>query len=150
MRTNIIILLSLLATCVFAQPDLVETVPNSPPTATTTPQAGVNLPPVNTELVPTKSSQEVWLSYGVLLFGMVIVLAQAYLISKREEPLSESLKYLGVTLIIVGALFLVTAGYGNSQIAPIIGLLGTVAGYLLVRRVYTSRALAIAIAESVA
>ncbi|MEL7222207.1 MAG: hypothetical protein AAGJ93_12865 [Bacteroidota bacterium] len=139
MRTNIIILLSLLATCVFAQPDLVETVPNSPPTATTTPQAGVNLPPVNTELVPTKSSQEVWLSYGVLLFGMVIVLAQAYLISKREEPLSESLKYLGVTLIIVGALFLVTAGYGNSQIAPIIGLLGTVAGYLLGRTQPTTK-----------
>lgn len=140
MRTNIIILLSLLATCVLAQPDLVESVPNSPPTTTTSaPQNGVNLPPVNTELVPTKSSQEVWLSYGVLLFGMVIVLAQAYLISKREEPLSESLKYLGVTLIIVGALFLVTAGYGNSQIAPIIGLLGTVAGYLLGRTQPTTK-----------
>lgn len=143
MRTNIIILLSLIATCLLAQPGLVESVPNTPPpaatTATTAAPTGVNLPPVSTDLVPTKSSQEVWLSFGVLFFGMVVVLAQAFLISKREEPLSESLKYLGVTLIIVGSLFLVTAGYGNSQIAPIIGLLGTVAGYLLGRTQPTSK-----------
>ena len=91
------------------------------------------MPPVNTDIVPTKSSQEVYLSIGVLVFGMIIVLAQAFIINRRQEPLSQSLKYLSITLIIVGALFLVTAGYGNSQIAPIIGLLGTVAGYLLGR-----------------
>ena len=132
MKTNIIILLCLLATSLLAQPEVVETTAvNTPPTATTA--EGVNLPPVSTDLVPTKSSQEVWLSLGVLLFGMVVVLAQAFIINRREEPLSQSLKYLSVSLIIVGSLFLVTAGYGNSQIAPIIGLLGTVAGYLLGR-----------------
>lgn len=132
MKTNIIILLSFMfmASMLMAQPEAVETA-NTPPVAETT--EGVNLPPVNTELVPTKSSQEVWLSLGVLFFGMVVVLAQAFIINRRQEPLSQSLKYLSVSLIIVGALFLVTAGYGNSQIAPIIGLLGTVAGYLLGR-----------------
>jgi hypothetical protein len=64
---------------------------------------------------------------------MIVVLSQAWIINSRQEPLSQSLKYLSVSLIIVGSLFLVTAGYGNSQIAPIIGLLGTVAGYLLGR-----------------
>lgn len=132
MRTSIIILLSLLASCLLAQPEVVETVVNTPPPATTI-SDGVNLPPVNSDLMPTKSSQEIWLSFGVLLFGVVVVLAQALIINKREEPLNQSLKYLSVTLIIVGSLFLVTAGYGNSQIAPIIGLLGTVAGYLLGR-----------------
>lgn len=131
MKTNIIILLSLMATCLLAQPEVVETVANTPPAAGTT--EGVNLPPVSTDLVPTKSSQEVWLSLGVLVFGMIVVLAQAFIINRRQEPLSQSLKYLSVSLIIVGSLFLVTAGYGNSQIAPIIGLLGTVAGYLLGR-----------------
>ncbi len=132
MKTNIIILLSFMfmASTLLAQPEALETA-NTPPVAETT--EGVNLPPVNTELVPTKSSQEVWLSLGVLFFGMVVVLAQAFIINRRQEPLSQSLKYLSVSLIIVGALFLVTAGYGNSQIAPIIGLLGTVAGYLLGR-----------------
>lgn len=132
MKSRTFILLSffcmLLATAAWAQPETVETVANTPP-----PQQEVNMPPVNTDIVPTKSSQEVYLSIGVLVFGMIIVLAQAFIINRRQEPLSQSLKYLSITLIIVGALFLVTAGYGNSQIAPIIGLLGTVAGYLLGR-----------------
>ncbi|PSR15043.1 MAG: hypothetical protein DA408_16345 [Bacteroidetes bacterium] len=136
MRTNIIILLSLLATCLLAQPEVVETTTvNTPPPAAmeSSPTSGVNLPPVSADFVPTKSSQEVWLSLGVLVFGMIVILAQALIISRRQEPLSQSLKYLSITLIIVGSLFLVTAGYGNAQIAPIIGLLGTVAGYLLGR-----------------
>lgn len=132
MRSSIIILLSFLAISLMAQPETLETAVNTPPPAATVTD-GVNLPPVNTDLVPTKSSQEVWLSLGVLVFGMIVVLAQAWIINSRKEPLSQSLKYLSVSLIIVGSLFLVTAGYGNSQIAPIIGLLGTVAGYLLGR-----------------
>ena len=132
MRTTIIILLSFLAISLWAQPETLETAVNTPPPAATVTE-GVNLPPVSTDFVPTKSSQEVWLSLGVLVFGMIIVLAQAWIINSRKEPLNQSLKYLSVTLIIVGSLFLVTAGYGNSQIAPIIGLLGTVAGYLLGR-----------------
>ena len=133
MRFTIIIMLSLLSICLMAQPDAIETAVNTPPAATATTPDGINLPPVNTDLVPTKSSQEVWLSFGVLIFGIIVVLSQAYLISKRQEALDNSLKYLSISLIIVGSLFLVTAGYGNSQIAPIIGLLGTVAGYLLGR-----------------
>lgn len=133
MRTTIIILLHLFAFSVLAQPEQAAPPVNTPPVATTTVPDGVNLPPVDTNLVPTKSTQEVWLSLGVLFFGIVVVLSQAYIINRREEPVSQSLKYLSVSLIIVGALFLVTAGYGNTQIAPIIGLLGTVAGYLLGR-----------------
>lgn len=133
MRTYIIIFLfSLLAAGLMAQPEVSETVVNTPPPAAAM-NEGVNLPPVNADLMPAKSSQEIWLSFGVLFFGIVVVMAQGFIINKREEPLNQSLKYLSVTLIIVGSLFLVTAGYGNSQIAPIIGLLGTVAGYLLGR-----------------
>jgi len=133
MKTTIIILLSLFSIALMAQPDALESTINTPPVATTITSEGVNLPPVNSELVPTKSSQEVWLSLGVLLFGVVVVLTQAFLINKSNESLTNSLKYLSISLIIVGSLFLVTAGYGNTQIAPIIGLLGTVAGYLLGR-----------------
>lgn len=121
-------LLVVLAIGLWAQPETVSSVANTPP-----PQGDVNLPPVNNEIVPAKSLQEVWLSVGVLAFGIIVVLAQTALMYRRDDSISESFKYLSVTLIIVGALFLVTAGYGNSQIAPIIGLLGTVAGYLLGR-----------------
>lgn len=133
MKTTIIILFSLLSIALMAQPGAIETTVNTPPVATTVTNEGVNLPPVNTDMVPTKSSQEVWLSLGVLAFGVIVVLAQAFLINKSTEALTNSLKYLSISLIIVGSLFLVTAGYGNTQIAPIIGLLGTVAGYLLGR-----------------
>lgn len=112
-----------------AQPETI----NEPAVVGQPPVSGVNSPPMSSDIVPTKTEQEVWLSIGVLIFGVVVILAQAILMLKREETLGESFKYLSVTLIIVGALFLVTAGYGNTQIAPIIGLLGTVAGYLLGR-----------------
>ncbi len=112
-----------------AQPEPVSTslAQNPPP-------ADVNTPPFNADELPTRTSQEIWLSLGVLLFGLAVVVGQIYLLQRRQEPLSEAMKYLSVTLIIVGSLFLVTAGYGNTQIAPIIGLLGTVAGYLLGRQ----------------
>lgn len=36
-----------------------------------------------------------------------------------------------ITLIIVGSIFLITAGYDNTQILSAMGLFGTIAGYLL-------------------
>ncbi|MEZ4983931.1 MAG: hypothetical protein R2795_02645 [Saprospiraceae bacterium] len=135
MRTMFVLVCVIAAATLLAQPEAIETMANTPPPAAAQPSAvgTANQPPFSGDIVPTKSTQEVWLSLGVLVFGMIVVLAQAFIINKRQEPLSQSLKYLSVSLIIVGSLFLVTAGYGNSQIAPIIGLLGTVAGYLLGR-----------------
>jgi hypothetical protein len=45
----------------------------------------------------------------------------------------DSLRTFGVALIIMGTLFFVTAGFSAEQIAPAIGLFGTIAGYLLGR-----------------
>lgn len=113
---------------VSAQPEVltVSQITNLPPDEPT--------PDFNNQVVPTRSSQEIALSISVLVFGLAVVIGQIFLLQRRGEPVSESMKYLSVTLVIVGALFLVTAGYGNDQIAPIIGLLGTVAGYLLGRQ----------------
>jgi uncharacterized membrane protein len=41
------------------------------------------------------------------------------------------LRIFGTILIIMLAVFLVVAGYTDTQIAPVMGLLGTIAGYLL-------------------
>lgn len=38
---------------------------------------------------------------------------------------------IGLTLVVTAGLFLITAGYSETQIAPMMGLLGTIAGYLL-------------------
>ena len=37
----------------------------------------------------------------------------------------------GLSLIIVAAIFLVVVGYTSEQIAPVMGLLGAIAGYIL-------------------
>jgi hypothetical protein len=129
MRRNTLILgLILLAGLAFGQPEPVEnTVPNNVPTT-------VNAPNFNAAQGPTITTLELWLSIAVLAFGLAVVIGQIYLFQQREESVSEAMKYLSVTVIIIGGLFLVTAGYGNDQIAPIIGLMGTIAGYLMGRQ----------------
>ncbi|CAB3744738.1 hypothetical protein LMG27174_07245 [Paraburkholderia rhynchosiae] len=41
---------------------------------------------------------------------------------------------LSLTLVVVGILFSMTAGFDAQTVAPAIGLLGTIAGYLLGRK----------------
>ena len=74
---------------------------------------------------------EFWLSLLILAFGATVVLVQYSLLRKRLFDANDILKVFGVTLIIVGTLFLIAAGFGDKQIAPAMGLFGTLAGYLL-------------------
>jgi len=70
------------------------------------------------------------ISSVVLMFGLIVFFLLTYLIKsgKETEPL---LKLFGIVLIIIAAVFLMVAGYSDKQVAPVIGLLGTIAGYLL-------------------
>lgn len=77
--------------------------------------------------------REIWLSIGVLFFGAVTLGIECYLI--RRDPKSwdgpATLRMIIITLIIISGSFLITSGYSNDQIVPIVGLLGSIAGYLL-------------------
>ena len=53
-----------------------------------------------------------------------------YLI-KNEAEFEDVLKVFGTILIVVAAVFLIVAGYSEKQIAPVIGLFGTIVGYIL-------------------
>jgi VIT1/CCC1 family predicted Fe2+/Mn2+ transporter len=70
------------------------------------------------------------ISSAVLIFGALVMVVAALLIrsGKSAEAL---LRIFGTILIVISALFLVVAGYSDKQIAPVMGLLGTIAGYLL-------------------
>lgn len=70
------------------------------------------------------------LSISILLFGLAVLGIMAFLICKQRDS-RNVLRAFGVPLIIVAAIFLVVTGYSQEQIAPVIGLLGTIAGYLL-------------------
>lgn len=70
------------------------------------------------------------MSSVVLLFGLLVIFLATYLIrvGKNTEAV---LRIFGTILIIMVSVFLVVAGYTDTQIAPVMGLLGTIVGYLL-------------------
>ncbi len=81
------------------------------------------------------SSWEFVLSCEVIAFGTVIVLIEFILLRNRNAPAEDILKVFAVTLVIIGTLFAIVAGFDSRQIAPAMGLFGTIAGYILGRGV---------------
>nr|VFK43369.1 MAG: hypothetical protein BECKTC1821E_GA0114239_102511 [Candidatus Kentron sp. TC] len=71
-----------------------------------------------------------WLSGMIMGFALILIAFMTYVIRKGAD-LDDTLKVFGTILIVVAAVFLIVAGYSEKQIAPVIGLLGTVAGYIL-------------------
>ncbi len=97
---------------------------NNPPTEPET---------LNAPIVTPLSRLEFVLSISVLLFGLIIIVLEIFLIKTRQISSEDTIKFIIITLIITSTLFLITAGYSNDQIASAVGLLGTIAGYLLGR-----------------
>ncbi|EKE76147.1 hypothetical protein [Gallaecimonas xiamenensis] len=73
------------------------------------------------------------LSIIILVFGITVFGFMAHLIKKGHDA-NEVLRVCALPLIITSATFLIVVGYSQQQIAPVMGLLGTVAGYLLGNR----------------
>jgi hypothetical protein len=71
------------------------------------------------------------LSIGALVFGAMIILVMSGLKLKDSIDLATFTKMSGLALVLSVGLTLIVAGYTQEQIAPMMGLLGTVAGYLL-------------------
>lgn len=111
----------------------------SPPiTAKEVEGAGNPPPPFNPNFTPTHTDVEVYLSIAILFFGVLVTLGFMWAIINRTKDATSSefidaMRYPVVLVIVVGSLFMVTAGYGTDQTAPILGLLGTIAGYLMGR-----------------
>lgn len=110
-----------------------------------TKQAAVNANETTTGLLvqpvsPGGGSKTWWsntdamtISSVVLAFGLVVFLLATYLIKSGKDS-DGVLRFFGTVLIIFLATFLVVAGYSDTQMGPVMGLLGTIAGYLLGRR----------------
>jgi len=103
------------------------------------PSAYGNEPPqINRSELPSSlslmSNLEFILSMSILAFGIVVLLIEFRLLSNMVKTSQEDiLKTLIITIIVIGSLFLITAGYSNDQIAPAMGLFGSIAGYLVGR-----------------
>ena len=82
------------------------------------------------------TDREERLSFSILLFGFFVLVVQYLLLRKPpRQPAHEILQLLSINLIVTGTLFLISAGFSAQQIAPGLGLFGTIAGYVLGRRV---------------
>lgn len=78
------------------------------------------------------SSSELNLSIAVLIFTILLVGVIASITLKKSQGWEPATMKLFIIVVVVGAsLFLLTAGYSQEQMTPIIGLLGTIVGYAL-------------------
>lgn len=78
------------------------------------------------------SNSELMLSIAVLVFTLLLVGAVAGVTLRRGQGWSPTTTKLFIIVLVVGgSLFLLTAGYSQDQMTPIIGLLGTIVGYAL-------------------
>lgn len=101
---------------------------SAPPAAPT--QAGGNV----AAPVSLLSNREFVLTLAIIAFGIIVIFFQYILLrSVVENKTAEISKTFIVSLIIIGTLALITSGFTNEQIAPALGLFGTIAGYLLGR-----------------
>jgi hypothetical protein len=92
-------------------------------------QAGVfQERPVYTERTP----YETQLGWGILIFGFLVIGLQVLLMLRLKKGWgTQSVRMAGLTLVLTSGLFLIVTGYSQQQIAPMIGLLGTITGFLL-------------------
>lgn len=93
-------------------------------------------PPSASPGVHYPSSREFLLTILVSALGL-IALSMEFLMLRRLPKLKaeDVLRVFAVTLILIGTLFFIVAGFDSNQIAPAMGLFGTVAGYLLGRSI---------------
>ncbi len=78
-----------------------------------------------------RSWPEIFLSLGVLAFGLILVLTIIFIAMRNNIGWNREMTRLFVSIVtITGGLFLITAGYSDQQIAPMFALLGTMLGYI--------------------
>lgn len=97
-----------------------------------------NLPPFddNKDNIASQIRQDALImSLSILVFGLIICLAEICVILRKKDAQwdQSTTRVLGLTMILFFGTFLITAGYSETQIASMMGLLGTVAGYLLAK-----------------
>lgn len=98
------------------------------------PQPPVNRAGQNLAVVNPLTSFQMWACFLCVFIGLLVFAGQFYLLLKVERVTADDIvKNCTITLVIIGALILIVAGYNSQQTAQAFGLFGTVIGYLLGR-----------------
>lgn len=75
---------------------------------------------------------EVYFTGGILIFAMA-ALCFLYLIARLPTASPFLLRIYIVTIIVFGTLAVVSSAVASKDIAPVVGLFGTIAGYIMGR-----------------
>lgn len=75
-------------------------------------------------------NQEIQFTLLIILFALVSLLF-LYLAAKEGKATPFFLRIYLITIIVFGTLAIVASAYTTEQIAPVVGLFGTIAGYVL-------------------
>ncbi len=78
-----------------------------------------------------RADEAMTISAVVLIYGIVVMILATIVLRRTNIHPDSVLRLFGTIIIVVGALFLIVAGYSDTQMGPVMGLLGTIAGYLL-------------------
>ncbi len=70
---------------------------------------------------------------ATLGFGLIALIMATILLYKKECSGNQILQVFGIIIIVVFSVVLIIVGYSQSQLTPVIGLFGAIAGYLLGR-----------------
>jgi hypothetical protein len=75
-------------------------------------------------------ANELTVASMILVYGLIVIGLSSWLIMKGKD--SEAvLRLVAVISAVIIAAFLLVVGYDDKQMNPVIGLLGTIVGYLL-------------------
>lgn len=78
-----------------------------------------------------RSTAVPYLGVGLLVFTVLMFTGLYITIWYEKDWSDQTFKVFGLTLIITAGLYLITIGWTDKQLAPMMGLLGTIAGYIL-------------------
>ena len=67
----------------------------------------------------------------VLVFGCIVLALGTHLIRKSNSSGVLVIKFVGLVMITVFSVVLMIVGYNKDQLTPVVGLFGTIAGFLL-------------------
>ncbi len=85
----------------------------------------------NAKLHTSLVAQSLWLSGGLMVTGTIVLVGLIFMIYKKALAEATFYRLFILSFVITAALFLIVAGFGQDQITPVIGLLGTITGYIL-------------------
>ena len=78
------------------------------------------------------TTDEIMLTVAIFLYALM-AMAVLYILVHKEHATPFVLRIYVITVLIGGSLIVVSSAFTQDQLAPVMGLFGTIAGYLLGR-----------------